>query len=44
MLIVNVLLRRKCVHKSGAKLRKIFETNNILKELEINYNPLIIKQ
>ncbi|WP_027384870.1 hypothetical protein [Epilithonimonas caeni] len=43
MLIVNVLLRQKCVHKSGAKLSKIFETNNTFIEVEFNYNQLIIK-
>jgi len=43
MLIVNVLLRPKCVHKSGAKISKIFEPSNNFKEVEINYNQLKIK-
>ncbi len=28
MLIVNVLLRQKCAHKSGAKVRNLFELDN----------------
>lgn len=44
MLIVNVLLRLKCVHKSGAKLIILFELDNRILQMPIRDKWFIISK
>ncbi len=43
MLIVNVLLRLKYVHKSGAKIDILFEMDNNFQQIQFKHNTLKIK-